>query len=200
MPEQQATATAGAIFLAAILANNILLSDFLGMCSFLGVSSRMKTALGMGGAVVFVMTCTTVINYAIRETVLLPLGLDHLRLIVFIAVIAGFVQLVEMVIERFSPALYYNLGIFLPLITVNCAILGASSFMVLRGYAFWQTLAYGSGSGIGFAAAICAMAGIRERLAVCDVPRPLRGVAITLIVTAMMAMIFMGFSDLGSIR
>jgi len=200
------TTQAAVIFLAAAITNNILLSDFLGLCSFIAVSRTMRTSFGLGMAVLFVMACTTPLNYAIYHGVLaegaplLATDLTHLKLVVFIMVIAAFVQLVEMVIERFTPVLYYNLGIFLPLITVNCAILGASLFMLEREYDFWQTVAYGVGSGLGWALAICLMAGIRGRLQHADVPEPLRGLGITMIVTGLMAVAFLGFSGMARIQ
>jgi len=188
------------VLLAAILTDNILLTNFLGMCSFLAVSGRMQTALGMGAAVTFVMTFTTGINHVLYHAVLVPLGLEYLTLIVFIAVIAGFVQLAEMVIERLSPALHQRLGVFLPLITVNCAILGGSLFMVLRRYDLLSSLCFGFGGGLGYALAIVAMAGARLRLRHADVPKPLQGLAISLIVTALMAMAFMGFAGIVNVQ
>jgi len=184
------------ILLAAIFTSNILLSNFLGMCSFLACSKRVSTALGLGAAVVFVMTCTTIINYCIHHYVLKDLGLVYLEFIVFIAVIAAFVQFVEMFIERFSQPLYYALGIFLPLITVNCAILGASLFLVKRSYTFWQSAAFGVGSGIGWALAIVLIAGLQQKLQYSKVPRVFRGVAIIMIITGLMAMTFMGFAGM----
>jgi len=195
--------TAAVIFLAAILTNNILLAKFLGMCSFIAISRSMRTSWGMGVAVTFVTVCTAMLNYAIYYGVLVkdsPLcpGVDltHLTFLVFIMVIAGFVQLVEMVIERFSPVLYYNLGIYLPLITVNCAILGVNVLMIDpdRSFGFLETTAYGLGSGLGYLLAICLMAGLRARLQHADVPRALRGLGITVIITGVMAMAFMGFT------
>ena len=197
---------AAVIFLAALVTHNILLSDFLGLCSFIAVSRTMRTAFGLGLAVVFVMACTTPLNYAIYHGVLaegaplLAVDLTHLKLVVFIMVIAGFVQFVEMVIERFAPVLHQNLGIFLPLITVNCAILGASLFMLERGYDFGQTLGYGLGAGLGWALAICLMAGVRQRLEYSDVPEPLRGLGVTMIVTGLMAVAFLGFSGMARIQ
>ena len=201
MPESPVLA-AVVIFLAAILTNNILLSKFLGMCAFIAISRNLRTALGMGLAVTFVTICTAVLNYLIYNGVLVegaPLcsaDLTYLTFLVFIMVIAGFVQLVEMVIERFSPVLYYNLGIYLPLITVNCAILGVNILMIDpdRQFGLLQTAAYGFGSGLGWLLAICLMAGIRQRLQHSDVPRPLRGLGITIIITGLMAMAFMGFA------
>lgn len=137
------------IFIAAIFTSNILLTNFLGMCSFLSVSKEIESSLGLGFAVVFVMTFTSAINYAVYHYILVPLDIVYLQYIIFIIVIAAFVQLTEMVIERFSPVLYYSLGIFLPLITVNCAILGISLFMVIREYNFVQSVAFGAGGGLG---------------------------------------------------
>lgn len=188
------------VFFAAAFTNNILLTNYLGMCSFLAVSKTVKTSLGLGTAVVFVMTATSALNWLVYRYVLIPLGLDYLRFIVFIVVIAAFVQLVEMVIERVSEALYAALGIFLPLITVNCAILGASLFMIIRNYTFVSSLAYGFGSGVGWALAILAMAGIRERMAKARIPRGLEGAGITLIIAGMMALAFMGFNGMMNIN
>ena len=188
------------IFFAAIFTNNILLTNFLGMCPFLACSSKIKSAAGLGAAVIFVMTCTSALNYCVYYYILIPLGLDYLRYIAFIIVIAAFVQFVEIVIERASPVLYMTLGIFLPLITVNCAILGASLFLVIREYTLFQSLAYGMGSGIGWAMAIVVMAGIRERLRETMVPAPLRGPGIALIIAGIMAMAFTGFSGMIQIQ
>ncbi|MCB2185456.1 MAG: NADH:ubiquinone reductase (Na(+)-transporting) subunit E [Deltaproteobacteria bacterium] len=192
-PEVQA----GVIFFAAIFTNNILLTNFLGLCPFLAISRDMKSALGLGLAVIFVMTATAVLNHLAYRYLLEPLGLDFLRFIVFIVIIAAFVQLVEMVVERFFPALYYILGIFLPLITVNCAILGVSLFMVIRGYTLLQTAAYGAGSGIGWMLAIIAVGAIREKVQkMAKLPRGLEGPALTLIITGLMSLGFMAFSGM----
>ncbi|MHC5158287.1 MAG: Rnf-Nqr domain containing protein [Planctomycetota bacterium] len=179
---------------AAVFTQNILLTTFLGMCPFTSVSREVKTAAGLGGAVVFVMTCTTVLNWLAYKYVLMPLELEFFRFILFIIIIAAFVQFVEMVIDRYSPKLYQNLGIFLPLITVNCAILGASLFMVIRQYHFIQTIGYGFGAGLGWMLAILAMAGIRTRLNESRVPEGLRGPGITLIIAGLMALAFIGFT------
>ena len=184
------------ILIAAILTNNILLTNFLGMCSFIACSGQIRTALGLGTAVTFVMTMTTMLNYIIYHFVLVPYGLEHLTYIVFIAVIAAFVQFVEMFVERFSPKLYFALGIFLPLITVNCAILGGSLFMVERDYNFGESVTFGFGSGIGFALAIIALAGIREKMKYSNVPQGLRGLGITFITVGLMAIAFMLFSGI----
>ena len=179
---------------SAVFTSNILLSYFLGMCPFCSVSREVKTSLGLGAAVIFVMTSTAALNWLAYHLVLEPLGLEFFRFILFIIIIAAFVQFVEMVIDRYSPTLYQNLGIFLPLITVNCAILGASLFMVIRDYSFIVTVGYGLGSGLGWMLAILAMAGIRQKLADSRIPAGLRGPGITLIIAGIMALAFMGFT------
>ncbi len=188
------------ILFASIFTSNMVLANFLGMCSFIAVSKEIKTALGLGQAVTFVLTGTTIINYIIYHYVLVPFGLEYLRFIVFIITIAAFVQLVEMVIERYLPNLYYSLGIFLPLITVNCAILGVSLFMVIRNYSFTQSIGFGVGSGLGWALAILAMAGIRTKLKKAPIPKGLEGPGITLIITGLMALAFIGFSGIVRIQ
>ncbi len=188
------------IFFAAIFTGNILLTYFLGMCSFLSVSKQIKTALGLGLAVTFVLTITSALNYVVYHRILEPLGIVYLRYIVFIVVIAATVQLLEMFIERYSEPLYINLGIFLPLITVNCAILGVSLFMVIRKYTFIQSVLFGAGSGLGWLLAILAMAGIRERLNEQKIPPALRGPGIALVITGIMAMAFVGFSGIVQIQ
>jgi len=202
----------GVVLLAAVFTNNILLSYYLGMCSFLACSNNLRTASGLGAAVVFVTTTTSMINYLVYtylldpQTSLIskfvgqPVDLRFLEFILFIAVIAAFVQLVEMVIERYSPFLYNSLGIFLPLITVNCAILGASVFLVIHRYDFMQTVGFGLGSGLGWALAIVAMAGIRIKLRYANVPRGLEGVGITMITAGLMAMAFAGLAGVGSLE
>ncbi len=184
------------ILIASILTNNILLAGFLGMCSFLACSTKIETAVGLGTAVTFVMVCTTTLNYLLYHYVLVPLGLEFLAFILFIAVIAAFVQLVEMVMERFSPKLYHALGIFLPLITVNCAILGASLFMVIRKYNGLQSASFGLGGGLGFLLAMVLMAGLREKMGYSNVPAPLRGTAVLMLITGVIAMTFMGFAGM----
>ena len=189
------------LFFASIFTNNILLTNFLGLCPFLAISSQKKPAFGLGMAVIFVMTCTTVINQIVYQYLLLPLGLEHFRFIIFIIIIAAFVQLVEMTVERFFPALYYILGIFLPLITVNCAILGASLFAIIREYTIWQSLAYGAGSGIGWMMAIVAVGAIREKVQKsAKLPMGLTGPALTLIITGLMSLAFMAFSGMIAIQ
>jgi len=188
------------IVVAAIFTNNILLSNFLGMCPFLACSRRTDTAVGLGAAVTFVVTCTTMLNYLIYYNLLVPLKLEYLTFVVFIAVIAAFVQFVEMFIERFSPKLHYALGIFLPLITVNCAILGASLFMVIRRYTFVQSAGFGLGAGVGWALAIVLMAGLRQKMGYSNIPRAFQGLAITMVITGVMALAFMGFAGMVTIQ
>ncbi len=183
-----------AIFFASVFTNNILLTNYLGMCPFLGASREVRTALGLGSAVVFVMGCTCALNWLVYHNILVEYDLVYLRFIVFIIVIAAFVQIAEITIERISERLYAALGIFLPLITVNCAILGASLFMVIREYSFLTTIFFGLGSGAGWMLAAVAMAGIREKMSESSVPRPLAGAGITLIIAGIMALAFMGFS------
>lgn len=186
------------IFISAILINNLVLYYFLGICPFLGVSAKMESALGMGMAVIFVMTLANAVSWLIYEFVLVKLGLTFLQYLVFILVIASLVQIVEMFIRKFSPPLYRALGIFLPLITVNCAILGASLFMISKKYNFIESVFYGFSGGVGFTLVILIMAGIREELEYADVPGVFKGAAITLIITGILALIFMGFSGLMS--
>ncbi|MDC7125559.1 MAG: Rnf-Nqr domain containing protein [Spirochaetales bacterium] len=185
-----------AIFFGAIFTGNILLSNYLGMCSFLSVSKEIKTSTGLGAAVIFVMAVTTMLNWIVYHYLLIPFHLEYLRFIVFIVVIAAFVQLVEMIIERVSEGLYAALGIFLPLITVNCAILGVSLFMVIRSYTLAESFFFGLGSGVGWFLAIIAMAGIRKKMVGAKIPKGLEGPGITLIIAGMMALAFMGFSGM----
>ena len=184
------------IFFASIFTGNILLTYFLGMCSFLSVSKQIKTAVGLGLAVSFVLTITSALNYVVYHFILDPLGIEYLRYIVFIVVIAATVQFLEMFIERYSEPLYINLGIFLPLITVNCAILGVSLFMVIRKYTFIQSVLFGAGSGLGWLLAIAAMAGIRQRLNEQKIPQALKGPGIALIITGIMALAFVGLQGM----
>ena len=184
------------ILFAAIFTNNILLVNFLGMCSFLALSREVKSSLGLGMAVTFVMTFTSGLNYIVYHHILVPFDLVHFRYIIFIVVIAAFVQLVEMIIERFSPMLYVVLGVFLPLITVNCAILGVSLFMIVREYNFVQSVAFGFGGGIGWTLAIVALSGIRERMKKAPIPKALEGPGMALIITGLMSLSFMAFSGM----
>ena len=185
-----------AVFFAAIFTDNILLSNYLGMCSFLSVSKDLKASYGLGIAVIFVMSTTSAINWGVYHFLLAPFQLEYLRFIVFIMVIAAFVQLVEMIIERVSESLYAALGIFLPLITVNCAILGVSLFMVIRDYNLITSFFFGLGSGVGWYLAILSMAGILQKLKKARIPKGLEGPGITLIITGIMAMAFMGFAGM----
>ncbi|MDD2240404.1 MAG: Rnf-Nqr domain containing protein [Kiritimatiellae bacterium] len=184
------------IFVSAAFTDNILLARFLGMCSCLGVSKKVDTSLGLGVAVIFVTASTSALNYLVYQYMLVPLGLQYLRLIIFIVVIAAFVQLVEMVIERTSEKLYNSLGIFLPLITVNCAILGISLFMLNKPYNFSQAFAFGLGGGFGWFLAITLIGAIRERINESALPRGLEGPGITLIIIGIMALGFIGFSGM----
>lgn len=200
------------LLVRSIFVDNMIFAFFLGMCSYLAVSKNVKTALGLGVAVTFVLVVTLPVNYLLQTKVLGPncivegVDLSFLSFILFIAVIAGITQLVEMVVERFSPALYASLGIFLPLIAVNCAIMGASLFMQQRITMdptntqaivnVWDSIAYALGSGIGWALAIVGLAAIREKMQYSDVPKPLRGLGITFITVGLMAMAFMCFSGL----
>ena len=191
------------ILLAAIFTENILLARFLGMCSFLAVSRQIKSAMGLGLAVTFVLSCTSVLNWLVYRYLLVPFGMEYLRFIAFIIAIAAFVQFIEIVIERVSPVLYYSLGIFLPLITVNCAILGVALFMINRDATLYNLLnafAYGTGSGIGWLMAILSMAGIREKMKRARVPRGLEGPGITLIIAGIMALAFIGLTGVLTIR
>jgi len=194
------------LFVRSIFVDNMVFAFFLGMCSFLAVSKNVKTALGLGIAVIFVQFITLPVNYLLQTKVLAPMGLEFLSFILFIAVIAGIVQLVEMIVEKFSPSLYNSLGIFLPLIAVNCAIMGGSLFMQQRIVmdadntqaitCFGDSIAFALGSGIGWALAIVCLAAIREKMEYCDIPKPLKGVGITFITVGLMAMAFMCFSGL----
>jgi Na+-transporting NADH:ubiquinone oxidoreductase subunit E len=194
------------IFLNSVFVGNILLAYFLGMCSFVAVSKNIDTAIGLGFAVVFVLTVTTPVNWLIYHYLLAPgalawaglpdMDLSYLKLITFIVVIATMVQVIEMLIDRFSSALYAALGVFLPLIAVNCAILGAALFMVERDYNFVESTVYGFGSGVGWMLAIVSMAAIRIRLRYANTPKGLEGYGITMIVTGLMAMAFMLFSGI----
>ena len=196
-------------FVRSIFVDNMIFAYYLGMCSFLAVSKNVKTALGLGMAVTFILTCTLPINYMLENYVLKEgalqwlgaefagVNLSFLAFIIFIAIIASFTQLVEMVVEKFAPALYASLGTFLPLIAVNCAILGGSLFMQQKAFPnVGVATVYGLGSGIGWMLAIVGMAAIREKLAYSDIPKPLKGLGITFIITGLMGMAFMCFSGL----
>ena len=182
------------VCISAVFTQNMVLTYFLGLCSFLSVSRELKSALGLGAAVIFVLVATCMLNWVVYHYVIIPLGLYFFRFILFIIVIAAFVQFIEMVIDRYSPPLYQSLGIFLPLITVNCAILGAVLFMIIRDYSFIVAVGYSLGSGIGWCLAIVALAGIRQRLALDRIPRGLQGPGISIIIAGLMALAFIGFT------
>ena len=194
------------LFVRAVFVENLALAFFLGMCTYLAISKRITTALGLGAAVVVVMAITVPLNNLIHQFVLregalawaglADVDLGFLGLITYIGVIAAVVQILEMTLDRHFPALYHALGIFLPLITVNCAILGGSLFMIERSYSFGESVAWGLGGGVGFAVALVALAGIREKLKYSDVPAGLQGLGITFITTGLMAMAFMSFSGI----
>lgn len=186
------------ILVAAVFTQNILLTSFIGMCAFLGCSRQYDTSVGMGVAIVFVTTCTVAIDYLLYHHVLVPLGIEYLSLIVYIVVIAAFVQFVEMFVERFSPKLYHALGIFLPLIATNTVVLAASLFMVIRNYTFVQSVLYGFGASLGWMLAILLLAGIRKKMGYSRVPQHLQGAAISLVVASVMAMAFMGFAGMAA--
>ncbi len=184
------------IFIETAFIQNLVLAYFLGMCSYLAVSKSLSTAFGLGLAVIFVLGITMPINWLINEYLLLPNGLDFLRFILFIAVIASMVQLVEMAVEKFSPGLYAALGIFLPLITVNCAILGGSLFMVSREYNFSESVAFGLGGGFGWFLAIIAIAAIREKIQYSNVPAGLRGLGMAFLLTGLMGLAFLSLTGI----
>ncbi len=193
------------IIISAIFVNNILLSQFLGICPFLGVSNKLSTAVGMSGAVCFVITLATLVTYLLQTYVLAPLHIEFLQTIAFILVIAALVQMVEIVLKKVSPSLYSALGIFLPLITTNCAVLGVALIVVTKEFSFGgephmlnlaESLVYAFSTSLGYGLAMILFAGIRENLALNDVPKSFRGIPIALITASIMAMAFMGFSGL----
>ncbi len=184
-----------AIVIGAIFVNNVVLSQFLGICPFLGVSSKVNTSLGMGMAVTFVMALASIVAWCLQAYVLVPFGIEYMQTIVFILVIAALVQMVEIVLKKVSPALYQALGIFLPLITTNCAVLGVAILMVQKDMDLLTGVIYSVATALGFALALVLFAGIRERLEVEDVPAAFRGVPIALITAGLLAMAFMGFAN-----
>ena len=200
------------LFTKAIFTENMALAFFLGMCTFVACSKKVDTALGLGIAVIFVMAITTPMNQFIYANLLrkgaltwispdlADTDLSFLGFLTFIGTIAAAVQLLEMLLDKYVPTLYVAFGVFLPLITVNCAILGASLFMVIREYSFTQTLGFGLGAGVGWALAIVFMAGLRQKMGYSNIPRPFQGVAITMIITGVMALAFMGFAGMVSIQ
>ena len=184
------------IIISAVLVNNFVLMRFLGLCPFLGVSRRVKTAIGMSGAVVFVMTMASVVTWLIYRFVLTPFDLVYLRTVTFVLVIASLVQLVELALQKLSPALYKALGIYLPLITTNCAVLGVSVLNIQKEYSLIDTTIFGFGAALGFGLAMLLFSGLRERIDLCDTPLPFRGTAIALITAGLLSLAFMGFTGL----
>ncbi len=182
------------IFIAAIFVNNIVLSQFLGICPFLGVSQKVNTSLGMSAAVAFVMLLATLVTWLIQYNVLVPLHLEYLQTLSFILVIAALVQMVEIILKKVSPTLYQALGVFLPLITTNCAVLGVAISVVQKDYSLLMSLDYALASAIGFGLALILFAGLREQLEYSEIPKGLKGVSITLITASLLALAFMGFS------
>jgi Na+-translocating ferredoxin:NAD+ oxidoreductase subunit A len=187
------------IFISAIFVNNIVLSQFLGICPFLGVSKKIQTSLGMGMAVAFVLTVATVVTFILQKCVLDPLGLQYLQTIAFILVIAALVQMVEIILKKVSPALYQSLGIFLPLITTNCAVLGVAILVIQKDFSLIESIVYAFSTAVGFALALVLFAGIREQLAYVNIPKGMKGMPIVLVTAGLLSLAFMGFSgvDLG---
>lgn len=184
------------IIVTAIFINNIVLSQFLGVCPFLGVSKKISSALGMGAAVTFVITLATVVAWLLQHYVLDPLGLQFLQTIVFILVIAFLVQMLEIVLKKIAPSLYSALGVFLPLITTNCAVLGVAILVIQKGFTLMEAVVYGFATSLGFTLALWIFAGIREQLDLTDAPRAMRGVPLALVCAGLLAMAFMGFSGI----
>jgi electron transport complex protein RnfA len=184
------------IIISAVFVNNIVLNRFLGICPFIGVSSKVETAIGMTGAVAFVMTLATIITYLLQSYILVPLGISFMQTITFILVIASLVQLVEIVLKKVSPPMYQALGIFLPLITTNCAILGVALLAVQNDYNLLESVVFGLANAIGFGLALIVFAGIREHLDLVNVPRAMEGVPIAFIVAGLLSLAFMGFSGI----
>lgn len=184
------------LFIGAILVNNVVLTRFLGICPFLGVSKKVETAFGMGLAVTFVMTLASMISYLVYNYILVPRDLEYLYTIAFILVIASLVQLVEMVIQKSSPSLYQALGVYLPLITTNCAVLGVAVINMQANYSLIKSVINGFGTAVGFTLAIVILAGIRERIEYNDIPKPFKGYPIVLITAGLMAIAFLGFQGL----
>jgi electron transport complex protein RnfA len=184
------------IFIAAVFVNNIVLSQFLGICPFLGVSKKTETALGMGGAVTFVMTIATIVTFLIQRFLLERFGLGFMQTIVFILVIAALVQMLEMILKKIAPALYQALGVYLPLITTNCAVLGVAILVIQKDYNLLQSVIFAISNAVGFALAMTIFAGIREQLALTRIPRAMEGTPIALVTAGLLAMAFMGFSGI----
>ena len=185
-----------AIIIGSIFVNNVVLSQFLGICPFLGVSSKVETSMGMGAAVTFVMALSGIVTWLIQTYILVPLGIEYMQTIVFILVIAALVQMVEIVLKKVSPSLYQALGIFLPLITTNCAVLGVAILMIQKEFSLLQGVVYNVATAVGFALALVIFAGLRERIEFEEAPKAFQGVPIALITASILAMAFMGFSGL----
>ena len=183
------------IIIFAVFVNNVILSQFLGICPFLGVSTKVSTAAGMGAAVVFVMALSTVVTFLLQEFILVPLEIEFLQTIVFILVIAALVQMVEIILKKISPSLYQALGVFLPLITTNCAVLGISILVIQKGYNLLEGITYSIGISLGFTLAMVIFAGLREHLELVEVPKGVKGIPIALITAGILAMAFMGFAN-----
>ncbi|MEJ2200082.1 MAG: electron transport complex subunit RsxA [Desulfuromonadaceae bacterium] len=184
------------ILISAVFVNNFVLARFLGICPFLGVSKKVETALGMGMAVIFVMTVASVVTWFIQRYILDYFGIEYLQTIAFILVIASLVQLVEMVLQKTSPVLYQSLGIFLPLITTNCAVLGVAVLNIQKGYGFIEAVVFALGASLGFTLAMVLFAGLRERIDLCPLPNSFRGAAVTLVTAGLLSLAFMGFAGL----
>ena len=184
------------IIIGAVFVNNFVLSQFLGICPFLGVSKKTNTALGMGFAVIFVMSISSVFTFLVNKYILIRLGLEYMKTIAFILIIAALVQSVEIVIKKFSPALYSALGVYLPLITTNCAVLGVALLNIEKAYGIFEAFLNGAFAGVGFTLAIVLLAGVRERIVAKNVPEPFRGFPITLIAAALLSMAFSAFSGM----
>ena len=182
------------IFISAIFVNNIVLSQFLGICPFFGVSKKVDTAMGMGAAVAFVLTLATIVTFLLQQFVLVPLHIEYLQTISFILVIASLVQMVEIILKKISPPLYQALGIFLPLITTNCAVLGVAILVIQKQFSLIESVVYAFSTAIGFALALIVFAGLREQLALTNVPKGMRGMSIVLITAGLLSLAFMGFS------
>lgn len=182
------------IFISAIFVNNIVLSQFLGICPFLGVSKKIDTAIGMGGAIAFVLTLATIITWLVQKYVLDPFGLQYLQTLSFILVIAALVQMVEIILKKVSPALYQALGIFLPLITTNCAVLGVAILVIQKDFNLLESVVYAFSTALGFALALIVFAGIREQQALVRIPKGMQGMAIVLVTASLLSLAFMGFS------
>lgn len=182
------------IFFSAIFVNNIVLSQFLGICPFLGVSKKIDTAIGMGGAIAFVLTLATIITWLVQKYVLDPFGLQYLQTLSFILVIAALVQMVEIILKKVSPALYQALGIFLPLITTNCAVLGVAILVIQKDFNLLESVVYAFSTALGFALALIVFAGIREQQALVRIPKGMQGMAIVLVTASLLSLAFMGFS------